>query len=103
MGNYERTLCWDCRNSTEKGCEWAERFEPVEGWEAEESFKKEYGKTYIVRKCPKFIRDAYHFGEYRNKEDYRKYLKGVEKRRREQEERERRQNEQTYHHRQFDR
>ena len=85
MGNFEQTLCWDCRNSTERECEWSLNFQPVPGWEAVESYKKEYGKTYIVRKCPKFVRDSWHYGNYRTKEDYKDYLKGVEKRRRERE------------------
>lgn len=33
-------LCWSCVNavpSLEHGCPWSERFEPVEGWTAEET------------------------------------------------------------------
>lgn len=85
----EQTICWSCRNATEKDCEWASDFKPVPGWEATESSKKGAGQTFIVHKCPKFIRDSWHYGQYRTKEEYKKYLATKEKNRRQKEERER--------------
>ena len=82
------TLCWDCRNATEKDCEWSRDFKPVEGWVAEETFKKGAGTTYIVYKCPKFIRDSWHYGQYRTKEEYKKYLTTKEKNERNRREKE---------------
>ncbi len=85
-----QTICWSCQNATRKGCEWASEFMPVDGWEAEESFKKGAGKTYIVHTCPKFIRDSWHYGQYRTKAEYMKYLATKEKNKRKKEEQKRR-------------
>ena len=58
------TLCWDCANSTNDGCNWSHNLEPVEGWVAEK------GKEgYIVMECPEFIRNSYNFGMKRLKKD----------------------------------
>lgn len=63
---YEQSLCWDCALSTQLGeCEWADRFEPVPGWEAEKCYcgKNGYGyESYDVIACPKFKRDSYEGG-----------------------------------------
>lgn len=85
-----QTICWSCRNATEKECEWARDFEPVDGWEATESWKKGAGRTYIVHSCPKFIRDSWHYGSYRTREEYDKYLATKEKNERQKKEREQR-------------
>ena len=47
------TLCWDCKNSTTNGCEWAKRFKPVDGWKAIPSVAGE-SDSYLVLECPKF-------------------------------------------------
>lgn len=64
------TLCWTCINSVPinvkghylTGCPWSMRFEPVEGWTAEErEYRTSYLKndkkliTYLVRECPMFF------------------------------------------------
>lgn len=60
---YEQSLCWDCSLATQPWkCEWADRFEPVPGWEAEKCYcgKKGDGyESYNVIACPKFKRDSY--------------------------------------------
>ena len=63
-----QSICWDCRNATEKGCVWAALFEPVEGWDAEKT-----KNGYLVKGCPEFDRDSYEGGAYRPKE-YKKVL-----------------------------
>ena len=63
-----QTLCWDCRNSTEKGCSWAAVFEPVKGWTAEET-----KQGYMVKSCPEFNRDSYEGGAIKVK-DYEEVL-----------------------------
>lgn len=60
------TLCWDCRNSTTKGCRWARRFRPVNGWVAVEN-----KNGYLVEECPEFIRDSWKDGQYRKKPEKR--------------------------------
>ena len=47
------TLCWDCKNSTTNGCEWAKSFKPVDGWKAIPSVAGE-SDSYLVLECPKF-------------------------------------------------
>ena len=78
----QQTLCWDCRNSTEKECEWSRNFQPVEGWEAIKRRTKYNEDTYLVVSCPKFIRDSWHYGTYRTKEEYDKFLEGKRERER---------------------
>ena len=65
-----QTLCWDCRNATEKDCEWARYFKPVPGWEAEKTKMKTGEASYIVYDCPRFVRDSWRAGEFRTKEEY---------------------------------
>ena len=65
----EHTLCWDCAKASGSdrfpggACEWAERLQPVAGWSAVETVKKEGTddemRSYIVLSCPKFERDAW--------------------------------------------
>lgn len=56
------TLCWDCKNSTNNGCEWSRSFKPVEGWNAVPSAilvggaNDKYTDSYLVLECPKFER-----------------------------------------------
>ena len=60
---YDQSLCWDCALATQPWkCEWADRFEPVPGWEAEKCYcgQKGYGyESYDVIACPKFKRNSY--------------------------------------------
>lgn len=52
------TICWDCKRATGgQGCPWADKLEPVEGWEAEQTKIKYYLEEYAsykVKKCPLF-------------------------------------------------
>ena len=56
------TLCWDCKNATNNGCEWSRSFKPVEGWNAVPSAilvggaNDKYTDSYLVLECPKFER-----------------------------------------------
>ena len=61
------TLCWDCANAT-GGCDWADRLEPVEGWDAIQTKKNSALESYLVLNCPLFERDAYACGARRCKE-----------------------------------
>ena len=61
---YRHTLCWDCANATDCGCDWSWQLKPVKGWEAR---KTEIG--YIVIKCPEFERDSLSYGQIRLKPD----------------------------------
>lgn len=64
---YSQTLCWSCANavpdkSGKRGCAWSRRFEPVKGWDAQETRlyggdgSKRFQKSYCVRQCPEFVR-----------------------------------------------
>ena len=70
---HRQTLCWDCANAL-GGCSWSEypTQTPVEGWEAERrdihNKQGEDIESYIVIKCPQFIRDAWQGGAVRNRE-----------------------------------
>lgn len=46
------TLCWRCNKACIRGCSWAERFEPVPGWNATPN-----GRSYHVDACPEFEPD----------------------------------------------
>lgn len=55
----KQTICWDCRKATGgKGCVWADKFEPINGWKAIKTsvklFNKRITDSYIVQKCPLF-------------------------------------------------
>lgn len=63
----QMTLCWQCANSVpdksgKRGCAWSRRFEPVKGWDAQETrlyggdSSKRFQKSYCVRQCPEFVR-----------------------------------------------
>lgn len=60
-----KTICWDCKKAT-GGCSWADRLQPVEGWKAEPtekaSFRGEPLKSFLVKECPEFKRDAMNGG-----------------------------------------
>lgn len=59
------TLCWSCQNAT-GGCSWSRTLKPVKGWNAKAiKIKASEGKefvrytdSYIVKKCPKYIKDS---------------------------------------------
>lgn len=70
MAQYAHTLCWDCKNSTTYGCDWAREFIPVDGWEATET-----KNGYLITNCPEFVRDSWEFGAYRTEEEYKKAIK----------------------------
>ena len=76
--NPRSSLCWDCKNAVCKGCSWAESFQPVDGWTAEEGTVD--GQTsFCVIDCPEFIRDAYTFGRY-SPEQYIEHLEKLAER-----------------------
>lgn len=55
----DQTLCWRCKNCF-GGCSWSEKFEPVEGWNAERTVIKYFNietPSFLVRDCPLFIED----------------------------------------------
>lgn len=68
----ESTICWSCKRAC-GGCAWSKKFEPVEGWNAEETLvknwkywkrrdgvkmsKPEYTKSYVVKSCPLYQRE----------------------------------------------
>ena len=63
--SWENTLCWTCQNATGK-CSWSARLEPVKGWKAK-AFKLKmvvrnkvatYRTSYVVKECPKYIKDS---------------------------------------------
>lgn len=70
-GNAKRfrkpfTLCWDCAHATDDACAWVRDGEAVEGWTAIPTNLKwggDYSKSYIVRTCPMFKRDAENGGQ----------------------------------------
>lgn len=66
------TLCWDCANAL-GFCNWSQRLEPVEGWDAQWVPDKE---TYHVSDCPLFIRDAVGGGLKRYKPDEQEKKEG---------------------------
>lgn len=70
--NPRSSLCWDCKNAVCKGCTWAEKYEPVAGWNAEQH-TVDGQISYCVIDCPEFIRDSYHFGRY-SPEQYIEHL-----------------------------
>lgn len=71
QGHKPPTLCWDCRRARgdSEGCTWSRWFEPVEGWDAEKSDlyidRTRTITSYTVRRCPRFLRDAYDGGQRR--------------------------------------
>lgn len=56
----EQTLCWRCKKSYLGGCDWADDFRPVEGWNATRkdihSSDHKTFESYVVHDCPKFER-----------------------------------------------
>ena len=68
--SYQKpTICWKCKNAVpgeRYGCEWSRCFEPVPGWDAEETWLRGYTQgrytdwtlqSFHVKSCPKFIKD----------------------------------------------
>lgn len=59
-GKRGDTLCWECGRATGgKGCPWADKLEPVEGWTATETETTAYwnsDSSYTVHECPLFIK-----------------------------------------------
>lgn len=55
----EETLCWTCSHAyPSRGCSWARRRIPVEGWVADEHNYVTVKKTYDVRYCPEYENDS---------------------------------------------
>ena len=53
------TLCWSCQLAV-KECPWSANFEPVDGWDAEETkIMAPHGTipSFLVKKCPLFVPD----------------------------------------------
>lgn len=47
------SLCWRCNKACIRGCRWADRFEPVSGWDTTPN-----GRSYQVNACPEFEPDG---------------------------------------------
>ena len=54
-------LCWDCANAV-GGCKWSKHLKPIKGWEAVKTRVGTPVETYLIIKCPLFVRDAYDGG-----------------------------------------
>ena len=67
---YKQTICWECANAVPnidgtRGCSWSRDFEPVEGWDAEQTeVMRGYLQnshlacvSYLVKRCPLFKED----------------------------------------------
>lgn len=54
------TICWRCANADTNGCSWAEKFVPVDGWDAiPRTLRIDRGRivqSYIVVDCPLYRR-----------------------------------------------
>lgn len=51
-------LCWDCQRALPlRGCPWADRFKPVEGWTATPKVLTGNVHTFAIRECPLFLPD----------------------------------------------
>lgn len=65
-GKLIGTLCFFCSNSVpgsdpNSGCEWSQKFQPVEGWIATPCVLKCGSRpvdTFCVHECPKFVQDS---------------------------------------------
>ena len=58
-GRVPETLCWSCQKAV-KECPWSANFEPVDGWDADETkimTHKGVLDSYHVRKCPLYLPD----------------------------------------------
>lgn len=49
-------LCWDCKKAT-GGCRWADRFLPVDGWEATPTKPQDRADSFKIKSCPEFEAD----------------------------------------------
>lgn len=77
MSSPTFTKCWDCIKSTNGGCSWSEKLQPVDGWVAIRNEEKE---SYHVIECPEFERDTYGSGMYRIEQEYMEAVKKHNKR-----------------------
>lgn len=54
------SICWDCKRALpNNGCCWADKFKPVDGWDATPTVKlggNGYINSFHVYKCPLFVR-----------------------------------------------
>ena len=52
------SLCWDCQRAAGADrCCWADKFEPVPGWDAVKTKTMTGLTSYAVKNCPAFLRD----------------------------------------------
>lgn len=68
-GANQTQLCWFCQNAIptrdgRRGCSWSTKFEPVPGWDAEETvlYQEANGRqmalnSYRIISCPQFVED----------------------------------------------
>lgn len=65
----DKQLCWDCKNAYGNGCCWFRNFEPVDGWDAQETIiydsRKCIIRSFKIIKCPHFVCDS--VGKQKNK------------------------------------
>lgn len=54
--NPNESLCWTCQNFA-GGCSWSRFFIPIKGWEAKPTKNGLIKQSYIVKKCPEYIKD----------------------------------------------
>ena len=77
-GNYEQTLCFDCKNATRPWkCPWVAKYAPVPGWLAEKTQlckRSSPYDSYYVKACPRFKRDSYCGGTVNHPETGRVYV-----------------------------
>jgi len=57
-----KTLCESCQKSTNSGCAWSDRLQPVKGWTV-----KKNANGYRVLKCPEYLQDEPRKGAKRKK------------------------------------
>ena len=53
----DKTICWECANACSADCEWANELKPVPGWDAEPTVSTAGAESFLVRSCPKFVKD----------------------------------------------
>ena len=57
ISDIDRTLCWECGKACNRGCNWSDNLEPVEGWIAEPTKISGSIDGFLVRDCPEFVRE----------------------------------------------
>lgn len=63
MAEQRQQLCWSCAKAC-GGCPWSDRFEPVQGWDAESCRRvyrdaavgTRYIDSYTIRECPEYVK-----------------------------------------------